>query len=135
MIIYRDTVLVADKPTKNKHIYPRELLESEVARLQDIISCRALVGQMGYPSDSLIHLDNASHVITKLFMDGDNMIAEIETLHTPNGMILEESLNNDLMALRPYGVGYGVVDENGILTLNDSYKMVSISVVEADKAA
>lgn len=136
MMKFRAVVLEGDKPNKNHRVYPRVLLERIVQDFQDDVKSRRLLGQMDYPEDSIIHFDRASHVITELVMEGDNMVAEIETLDTPFGRVLESLLSGGAaLALRPYGVGNGKVNDDGILMIDDSYKMVSISVVEADKAS
>jgi len=133
---FRGEVLVADVPNKNNRIYPKHLLEEIVAKFQDVIKNRGLIGQMGYPGDSMIHFAEASHIVTDLAMEDNKMVAEIETIQTPCGKELEKLLKGDAkIALRPYGVGNGKVNEDGVLVIDDSYKMISISVVDAEKAS
>ena len=134
MIKYRDVVLESNKVTKTKRIYPKELLEKNVASLQEVIKGRGLFGQMDFPSDSLIHISDASHIITELVMEVDNMVAEIEPLNTPYGKVLSQLIKDGCkIVLRPYGVGTGEVNENNELVINDNYKLISISVL-ADPA-
>lgn len=131
-----DTVLVADVPNKNKHIYPKSLLVKIVSDFQDMIKTRSLFGQMDFPSDAKIYLENASHIVTKLTMKGDEMVAEIETISSPCGKVLKDLIENKAkITLRPYGVGGGKLDEDGNIVIDSSYKMISISVVDSEKAA
>lgn len=122
-------ILEADKPTKCKRIYPREILEQNVARLQAAVEGRGLMGEIEHPGDSIIHFANVSHLITKLEMQDDKVIADIETLDTPCGKILEGLLKDGVdVQFMPRGVGNGQVNENEILVV-DSYKLITIDAV------
>lgn len=135
MRTFRATVLEANKPNKNRRIYPEQVLKANVERLSNQVKNKQLLGQIDFPNDALIHFENASHVITELILEDNKLIASIETLPTPQGKVLEKLLEHDAVALRPYGIGNGKVDENGVLVIDDSYKMISISVVKASIAS
>lgn len=133
---YRSMVLEADKPNKNKRIYPRALLERVVAEAQEAVGNRSLIGEIGFPEDMIIHFASASHVVTDLVMEGSEMVAEVEVLDTPMGKVLKSMIENGAgVALRPMGVGAGKVDDDGNLVIGEDYRMISISVIPADEAA
>lgn len=57
--------------------------------------------------DAKIHLDRASHLITKVWMEGDDVFGEIEILDgTPNGRVLRGLINNEVqVGISSRGVG------------------------------
>ena len=49
--------------------------------------CRAL-GECDHPDDSVINLKNASHMVNRIWWDGNNVLGTIKVLKTPSGDIL-----------------------------------------------
>jgi hypothetical protein len=138
-VCFTGKVTKADVPNGNKRLYPRALLEREVAKFQEVIKQRGWMGQIGMPTSSILQFKEASHIVTRLEMEGDYMVADIEALNTPMGRVLKSMLQEDGMsdpvALRTAGVGYGRVNDEGILIIDDSFKLISVNVVSAKDAA
>jgi hypothetical protein len=82
----------AEKKNGNKRVYAKNLLEREIKTLQPLLNERRLVGELDHPSDEVVHLTNASHLITGLHMEGNKVIGEAEILNTPSGRVLQELL-------------------------------------------
>ena len=80
----------AERKNGNGRIYPTQLLEREVQKLQPLLSERRLCGELDHPNDEVVHLSNVSHIITDLKMEGKALIGEAEFLDTPSGRILQE---------------------------------------------
>tara|TARA_R110000824_G_scaffold87554_2_gene215811 strand:- start:423 stop:1031 length:609 start_codon:yes stop_codon:yes gene_type:complete len=80
----------AEKVNGNKRIYPKKLLEREINNLRPMLKERRLVGELDHPKDEIVHLINASHVITDLCMENNQVIGELEVLDTPAGKVLQE---------------------------------------------
>ena len=74
----------------NKRKYSRASLQREVQTLQKQINDRRLLGELDHPANEIVHLANASHLITKLEMVGNQVIGEAEILGTPSGKVLQE---------------------------------------------
>lgn len=70
----------AGRPNANGRIYPLDVLAEAVERLQEDIKARRVMGEYDHPPDAKIHLDRASHLITKLWMEGDVVFGEAEVL-------------------------------------------------------
>lgn len=83
----------AEKVNGNRRIYQRNLLEREVERLQPLISERRLVGELDHPQSEVVHLANASHLVTGLEMNGNRVVGEAEILNTPAGRVLGELIS------------------------------------------
>ena len=98
---------LATKPNANGRIYPREVLWEAVERLQDAINNRAVMGEYDHPPDAKIHLDRVSHLITKLWMEGDAVYGEAEILEeTICGAQLKALLENKInIGISSRGVG------------------------------
>ena len=47
-----------------------------------------LFGECDHPDDSVINLKNASHMITRMYWDGDSVLGTVKVLKTPSGDIL-----------------------------------------------
>lgn len=127
---FRGKFQEAEAVNKNKRIYPYAILDENVKKLKPIIEARGLVGELDHPTDSIIHFEKCSHVITKLWWEGNNLMGEGEILNTPHGRILKSLLSDGVrVGISSRGVGNGRSDENGILVIGESYKLITFDAV------
>ena len=120
----------AEAVNKNKRIYPFGVLDENVKKLIPIVNARGLVGELDHPTDSIIHFEKASHVVTKLWWEGNSLMGEGEILNTPHGKILKSLLSDGVrVGISSRGVGNGRSDENGILVIGESYKLITFDAV------
>lgn len=81
----------ANTKNQNGRIYPKEILNRAVTRyLEGPIKENRALGELDHAQDNIIHLNNVSHNIKKLWWDGDDLCSRIEILNTPSGRILKE---------------------------------------------
>lgn len=122
-----------DTPNANKRIYPMEYLVREMGRLNPIVEKRGLVGELDHPyfrdddaESSVIHSQKVSHVITKLWQDGNFIWGELEPLNTPSGVILQEFLKAKVMiGVSSRSLGAAQQGANGFWFVDDSLKIVT----------
>lgn len=127
---FRGKFQEADAKNKNNRMYGRSILEREVNRLQSIINERKLIGELDHPSDSVIHFENASHVVTKLWWEGKILMGEAEVLKTPSGKILESLFESNVpVGISSRGVGTGKNNNEGVMIVDDSFKLITFDVV------
>ena len=127
---FRGKFQEAEAINKNKRMYPYDVLNENIKKLQECVKHRGLIGELDHPTDSIIHFEKASHVITRLWWDGNIMMGEGEILNTPHGKILKSLLNDGVrIGISSRGVGNGKVDENGILVIGESYKLITFDAV------
>lgn len=127
---FRGKFQEAEAVNKNKRIYPFAVLDENVKKLIPIVDARGLVGELDHPTDSIIHFEKCSHVITKLWWEGNNLMGEGEILNTPHGRILKSLLSDGVrVGISSRGVGNGRSDENGILVIGESYKLITFDAV------
>jgi len=120
----------AETVNKNKRRYARPILTTEVERLTEAVAARGLVGELDHPTDSVIHFENASHLITKLWWEGNILMGEGEILPTPAGNILENLIRSKVrVGISSRGVGTGSVDKEGIMNIADGFKLITFDVV------
>ena len=127
---FRGKFQEAEAVNKNKRIYPYAVLDENVKKLLPIIQNRGLIGELDHPTDSIIHFEKCSHIVTKLWWEGNNLMGEGEILNTPHGKILKALLNDGVrVGISSRGVGNGRSDENGILVIGESYKLITFDAV------
>lgn len=91
----------ANKPNQNGRIYEKAVLEQAIKSIEESIKSRRVLGEFDHPSDAKIHLANVSHLITKLWMEGEEVLGEME--------ILEDTTSgHQLKALVKAGVQLGI---------------------------
>ncbi len=127
---FRGKFQEADAVNKNRRMYPRDILESNVKRLKDAVTNRGLIGELDHPTDSIIHFENASHLVTKLWWDGQTLMGEGEVLDTPSGKVLRSLMNAGVrVGISSRGVGNGSTNEDGVLVIGESYKLITFDAV------
>lgn len=120
----------AEEVNKNKRIYPFSVLDENVKKLKDVIESKGLIGELDHPSDSILHFERASHLINKLYWDGPNLMGEATILSTPHGKILQALINDGVrVGISSRGVGNGTTNEQGILVINNSYRLLTFDCV------
>ena len=119
---------VADRPSRNGRLYPRELWEN-VLRSEDVnrlLQNRLMIGTVGHDEvdfDSLIRDQKASHVVTELRMLPDGRgYGKAEILDTPVGRILHTLLKSgSRMSVSSKGYGdYSGMTAEGIQEVDPS---------------
>lgn len=130
LVKFRGKFQEAEAVNKNKRMYPFDVLDENVKRLQEALEDRRLVGELDHPTDSIIHFADASHVITKLWWDGNTLMGEGEILNTPHGKVLKALINDGVkVGISSRGVGNGQSNEDGILVIGESYKLITFDAV------
>lgn len=115
---------------KNKRMYTKPILNSNVDRLEEALKDGGLIGELDHPSDSIIHFYNSSHKVTRLWWEGNVLMGEGNILNTPCGKILKTLINDGVrVGISSRGVGNGKVNEEGILVIGESYKLITFDAV------
>jgi len=119
----------ADSPNHNKRIYEKKILVREMKRLDEAIIERRLMGELDHPTHDAVKLGNVSHLITKLSMNGEDMIGEAEILNTPCGQVAQALIKGGVK-LGISSRGMGTLTERGEYSLvNDDFKLVTFDLV------
>ena len=122
----------AESPNNNKRVYPRSVLTNQVERLQELVVARRLCGELDHPTNETVKLSNASHLITKLWMEGNEVFGRAELLNTPAGKVAQTLVNDGVsvgISSRGLGTLSESANEGGYKTVNDDYKLVTFDLV------
>tara|TARA_B100000131_G_scaffold311193_1_gene343741 strand:- start:143 stop:772 length:630 start_codon:yes stop_codon:yes gene_type:complete len=113
----------------NGRVYPKKVLAREIENYQKAVSERRSLGELDHPDDSVINLKNASHLVTKMWWDGDNVMGKIEVLDTPSGRILKDLLKSGVkLGISSRGMG-SVKESMGNLTVEDDFQLICFDMV------
>jgi hypothetical protein len=130
LVKFRGKFQEAEAVNKNKRMYPFDVLDENVQRLQEAIKGRGLIGELDHPTDSIVHFATASHIVTRLWWDGNTLMGEGEILNTPHGKVLRALIEDGVkIGISSRGVGNGKVNEDGILVIGESYKLITFDAV------
>ena len=120
---------MAETKNGNGRVYPQKILEREVKSYAKLCSKNRALGELDHPDSSVINLANASHMVTKIWMEGNKCMGTIRVLNTPSGKILR-SLVEDGCTLGISSRGMGSVKEqNGITMVEDDFQLICFDMV------
>lgn len=120
--------------TENRRVYPKQVWEKEIKRLNKALKERRVFGEVDHPSDGQTKLTRVSHIVTELRIENGLVVGEAEILPTEMG----KNLLALMQANVPVGVssrGFGSIktNEKNEDVVQDDYKLVTFDFV-ADPA-
>ena len=119
-----------NEKNNNGRIYPTAVLESQLEKVQPLISERRLCGELDHPQNDTVKLSNASHLITKLEMKGDELIGEAEVLQTPAGLTAKALVEGGVkIGISSRGMGTLSEDHDGNKIVNEDFRLVTFDLV------
>jgi hypothetical protein len=127
-IVLRFSFLEADKQTLNKRRYSFSVLSKAIEEAQADIARGAVFGSSAHRPQ--LELDDVSHVIQKLEMQGKLAVAEVKVLPTQRGKNLQVILKHGRLGVSARGVG-SVKVENGEQIVGPDYKILGVDFVTA----
>ena len=124
----------SNKQNKNGRLYPKSVMEKEVERYQDLIREKRSLGELGHPPNPTINLNNVSHLITELRMDGEDVYGKAKILGTPMGKIAENFIRESIgLGVSSRGLG-SLKEKNGVNEVQDDFHLATVDIV-ADPSA
>ena len=126
----------SDVKNKNGRIYPKEILQKEVARYnREFINKNRAFGELGHPDGPTVNLERVSHMIKSLSPEGSNFIGEARVLDTPYGKIVK-SLIDEGASLGVSSRGMGtLVNTGGANIVKDDFYLATAADIVADPSA
>lgn len=130
-LVFRGKFQEAGRTNKNRRIYSEEILRKNVEMLHESLEVnRNLWGELDHPTDSIVHLKDASHRVNRLWWEGSVLMGEAEVLDTATGRQLRGLLNSGgKIGISSRGVGNGTVNSEGVLVIGESFKLITFDVV------
>ena len=119
----------AEVKNGNGRKYSRRIMEREVETYAKLVKERRALGELDHPDDSVVNLKNASHLVTQVWWDGDDVMGKVKVLNTPSGQVLR-SLVDSGVSLGISSRGLGTVTEaNGVSEVNDDFQLICFDFV------
>ena len=119
----------ADTQNGNGRVYPHRVLTREVKNYKKLVDERRALGELDHPDDSVINLRNASHMVTELWWNNQDVMGKVQVLNTPSGNILR-SLVESGVKLGISSRGMGSVSENqGQTIVEDDFQLICFDFV------
>jgi hypothetical protein len=111
----------------NQRVYPVREITKAVENVNDILTKgESVLGELDHPEELTINLDRVSHMITKMWMDGNTGMGKLQILPTPHGEITRTMLES--------GVKLGV-SSRGSGNVNDSGEVSDFEIITVDIVA
>lgn len=111
----------------NQRVYPIREIAKAVENINDILAKgESVLGELDHPEELTINLDRVSHMITKMWMDGNTGLGKLQILPTPLGEITRILLES--------GAKLGV-SSRGSGNVNDSGEVSDFEIVTVDIVA
>jgi len=120
----------AEVKNGNGRVYPMNILKKQVEMYtKGPVATRTATGELDHPESSIINLNNVSHIITKVWWEGNDVMGELELLNTPSGKIAQEIV----LAGIPLGIssrGMGSVKQLGeTVEVQDDFELLCWDLV------
>jgi len=119
----------ADTQNGNGRVYPLKVLIREVENYKKLVKENRALGELDHPDDSVINLKNACHLVTSIWMEGDNVMGKIKVLDTPSGQVLKSLVESGVkLGISSRGMG-SVEDQNGQIIVQDDFQLICFDFV------
>ena len=130
LVKLRGKLQEAEQKNGNGRVYRRETLMREAKKyMEGPIKTRTALGELDHPEAGTVSLANTSHVITKIWWEGNDLMGELELLPTPAGNIAKALIEAKI----PLGIssrGMGSVKQMGeTLEVQDDFELLCWDLV------
>lgn len=123
----------ADVMNGNKRIYPKQIIHPQVEAFQSIVNNGMAYGELDHPQSAVVSMQNASHRITKLWMEEGSSVVmgKAVLLDNAHGRTAISALKSGgRLAVSSRGVG--TLGEGNIVQPN--FKLITVDIVSNPSA-
>ena len=131
-LLVKGVIQRAEAKNQNGRIYPKDVLEKECARYQsEFVDKGISLGELDHTDEPVIALKNVSHLIRKLWWEGDDVMGEVQLLNTPAGKIAQEIVVNGI----PLGISSRAIgsvtknEDKGADVVQDDLQLICFDLV------
>lgn len=129
LCILSGVMQMSETQNGNGRVYPHAILEREVENYCKMVEERRALGELDHPDTSVINLANASHLVTKIWMEDNRCMGKIEVLNTPSGNILKNLVECGVkLGISSRGMG-SVTERNGVTMVEDDFQLICFDMV------
>jgi hypothetical protein len=118
-----------DRQNGNGRIYPTGVLSREIDNYKKLVKNMRALGELDHPESSIINLNNVSHIVLDIWMDGKTVMGKLKVLDTPSGKILRSLIEGGAQ-LGISSRGLGSVEQNsGRTMVQDDFQLICFDIV------
>lgn len=122
----------AEVKNQNQRVYPYREINESITKINERIQLNGGVpGELDHPEELSINLDRVSHVITEMWMDGNNGMGRLKLISTTPCGSIAKSLLEAGVKLGVSSRGSGNVDASGRVS---DFDMVTVDIVAQPSA-
>ena len=131
LILRHVTLQQANSKNQNGRIYPRQILTKEVVRYnKEFVEQNRALGELDHPESPIVNLRNVCANVTKISMNGDAVVGDMQVLSTPAGNIVRELVKNNIrLGVSSRGVGCVKSGNEDTLEVQEDYSLICFDVV------
>jgi hypothetical protein len=128
--------LQAEIKNRNGRVYPRHILDKEVRRYNaEFINKNRAFGELGHPDGPTVNLERVSHMVKRLYPDGDNFIGEAKIMNTPYGKIVKGLIDEGAqLGVSSRGMG-SLEQKGGVNYVGKDFYLATAADIVADPSA
>ena len=117
----------------NQRVYPVNEIGRAVKTLNDqITGGYSVLGEVDHPDGLTVNLDRVSHMLTEMWMEGNNGYGKMKVLPTPMGQLVRTMVENGVK-LGVSSRGSGNVSEDGRNEVSD-FEIITVDTVAQPSA-
>lgn len=131
-LIVEDKLLQkANTKNANGRVYPKDVLVREVAKYSELVTKRRAMGELDHPDSPVVELKNVSHLVTDIYMKGDEVRGTLEILNTPPGQILRNIIEQGVkIGISSRGVG-SLKRDGEYNLVQDDFELIAFDAVSS----
>jgi hypothetical protein len=128
-IILSGKIQQADTKNGNGRKYSERILRREIQKYEALVEQNRALGELDHPESSVINLKNVSHLVTKVWWEGDAVMAKLRVLPTPSGLILKSLVESNIkLGISSRGLG-STHDVGGTTIVDDDFQLICFDMV------
>ena len=128
-LVLAGKIQAAGKKNGNGRIYPKPILEREMKNYTKLVREGRAIGELDHPDSSVVELKNASHLITEVWWDGDDVMGKLKILDTPAGQVAKQLVKGGVQ-LGISSRGLGSTRQQGQTTMvEDDFQLLCFDLV------
>lgn len=121
----------ANHKNHNGRVYSKELLIREFKRYEEeFINNNNAFGELDHPDDAVVNLKNVSHVVKKIWWDGDTVMGTLQLLNTPSGNIARAIMEAGFtIGISSRGTGSVQQTSEGTVKVQNDFNIICLDLV------
>ena len=118
-----------DRKNGNGRVYPTGVLSREIDNYKQMVKDMRALGELDHPESSIINLNNVSHLVLDVWMDGKVVMGKLKVLDTPSGKILRSLIEGGAQwGISSRGLG-SVEQKDGKTMVQDDFQLICFDIV------